>query len=191
MRKLIVSTLVTLDGVVEDPGGMAGSERGGWPNRYFNDEASRRSVERLQTCEYFLCGRHTYEIFSKGWSQASAPYADMLNSIPKLVASTTLAEPLSWNASLLRGDAVEDLKKIKEQSGRDILMYGSVTLMRSLLEHALVDQLDLWVCPIVVGSGQRLFSDGGSSVDMDLAGHADLATGIAILSYHPGQRATT
>lgn len=186
MRKIIVSTLMTLDGVVEDPGGMAGSEHGGWANRFFDEEAGQRSLETLSTCDYFLCGRRTYEMFSKAWPKASGPYADRLNAIPKLVASTTLAEPLTWNASLLKGDAVQELKKVKGQPGRDILMYGSVTLMRSLLEHGLVDQLDLMICPIVIGTGQRLFGDGGGlSAELRLAGTAELTSGTAILSYRP------
>jgi dihydrofolate reductase len=186
LRKIIVSTLMTLDGVIEDPGGMAGSEHGGWANQFFDEEAGRRSLETLSKCDYFLCGRRTYEIFSKAWPNASGPYADRLNAIPKLVASTTLAEPLTWNASLLEGDAVEQLRQVKGQPGQDILMYGSVTLMRSLHQHGLVDQLDLMVCPVVLGTGQRLFGDsGGPSAQLRLAGTAELASGVAILSYRP------
>jgi dihydrofolate reductase len=191
LRKIIVSTLVALDGVVEDPGGMAGFEHGGWANPYFNEEVGKRSLERLQACDYFLCGRHTYEMFAKAWPNATGPYADKLNSIPKLVASSTLTEPLTWNARLLKGDAAAALKKIKEQDGRDILMYGSVALMHSLLRHGLVDQLDLMVCPIVVGAGQRLFSDGSPTVALELAGHAGLATGVVVLSYQPRPTAST
>jgi dihydrofolate reductase len=185
VRKIIVSTLVTLDGVVEDPGGMAGSEHGGWANTYFGDEAGKRALDRLLACDYFLCGRRTYEMFSKAWPKASGPYADRLNSIPKLVASTTLTEPLTWNARLLGGDAADELRKIKNEDGRDIVMYGSVTLMNSLLRHGLVDQLDLMVCPIVLGTGQRLFGDGSPRVESELAGHTALGTGIIVLSYHP------
>jgi dihydrofolate reductase len=184
LRKIIVSTLVTLDGVIEDPGGKGGFEHGGWANRYFNEEAAKRSLERLLACDYFLCGRRTYEMFSEAWPKMSGPYADTLNSIPKLVASTTLAEPLTWNARLVKGDARE-LKKIKELAGRDILMYGSPVLMRSLLQHGLIDQLDLMVCPIVIGEGQRLFGNGSPRVELKLAGHNDLTTGVVLLSYQP------
>jgi len=191
LRKIIVSTLVTADGIVEDPGGMAGFEHGGWANRYFNEEVGKRSLERLRTCDYFLCGRHTYEMFSKAWPNSTGPYADRLNAIPKLVASTSLAEPLTWNASLLKGDAIGALKKIKEEDGQDILMYGSVTLMHSLLRNGLVDQLDLMVCPVVLGTGQRLFGEGGPVVELELTGNTHLDTGIAILSYHPQPPATS
>jgi dihydrofolate reductase len=191
LRKIIVSTLVTADGIIEDPGGMTGVEHGGWANRYFNDEAGRRSLERLQSSDYFLCGRHTYEMFSRAWPNSTGPYADRLNAIPKLVASTTLAEPLTWNASLLEGDAIDALKRIKEEDGQDILMYGSVALMRSLLRSGLVDQLDLMVCPVVLGTGQRLFGEGGPAVELELNGLTHLDTGIAILSYHPQPPATS
>lgn len=185
MRKIIVSTLVTVDGVIEDPGGMTGSEHGGWANPYFDEEAGKRSLDRLLASDYFLCGRRTYEMFSKVWPKASGPYADRLNGMPKLVVSSTLAEPLGWNASLLNGDAPGELTKLKEQDGGDIVMYGSVTLMRSLLRHGLVDQLDLMVCPIVLGVGQRLFGEDGTRIELESAGHTELGSGLAILSYHP------
>jgi dihydrofolate reductase len=191
LRKIIVSTLVTADGVVEDPGGMTGFERGGWANRYFDEEAAERSLERLQSCDYFLCGRHTYEMFSTAWSSGTGPYADRLNAIPKLVASTTLAAPLRWNASLLKGDAIDALKTIKGEHGQDILMYGSVTLMRSLLRNGMVDQLDLMICPVVLGAGQRLFGEGGPVVELELTGQTHLDTGTAILSYRPQPLATS
>jgi dihydrofolate reductase len=191
LRKIIVSSLVTLDGVVEDPGGMAGSEHGGWANRYFDEVAAKRSLERLDSCDYFLCGRRTYEVFSKGWQNSSGPYADRLNSIPKLVASTTLVEPLTWNASLLKGDVVRELARIREEDGGDIIMYGSVTLMRSLLEHGLVDELILWICPIVLGTGQQMFADGRPPVELELIGHTDLDTGVIIANYRPLPTATT
>jgi dihydrofolate reductase len=181
---------MTLDGVIEDPGGMGGFKHGGWANRYFNEQAAKQSLERLLACDYFLCGRHTYEMFSKAWPKMSGPYADKLNSIPKLVASTTLAEPLTWNARLVKGDVARELREIKEQAGRDILVYGSPTLMRSLLEHGLIEELDLMVCPIVIGEGQRLFGKGGPSMELKLAGHTDLATGVVILRYQP-QAAST
>ena len=191
MRKIIVSTLMTLDGVIEDPGGMAGSEFGGWAGPYFAEEAAKRSLARLQTCDYFLCGRRTYEMFAKAWPNSSGPYADKLNSMPKLVASTTLTEPLSWNARLLRDDAMAELEEIKQQDGGDIVSYGSAALMHSLLRHGLVDQLDLMVCPVVIGTGQRLFGDGSPRAELELAGSTSLASGIVVLSYRPRPPAGT
>lgn len=185
MRKLIVSTLMTLDGVIDDPGGFTQSTHGGWAGPYFGDEAAQRSLEHLSTCDYFLCGRHTYEMFAKAWPHVTGPYADRLNSIPKLVASTTLTGELSWNATLLEGDAVSALAEIKQQPGGDIMMYGSPTLFHALLRHGLVDELDLMLFPLVIGSGQRLFVDGGSSATLELVGRDELSTGVVVLSYRP------
>ncbi|MEU5264745.1 dihydrofolate reductase family protein [Amycolatopsis sp. NPDC021455] len=186
MRKIIVSTLVTLDGVIEDPGGFGGSPHGGWAAPYFGEEAVERSLEHLATCDYFLCGRHSYEMFAKAWPDASGPYADRLNGIPKLVASTTLTGDLGWNATALAGDAVTALAELKQQPGGDIMTYGSPTLSASLLRHGLVDELDLLVVPVVVGAGKRLFADGAPRADLKLAGCSELGTGIAVLSYRPG-----
>lgn len=185
MRKIIVSTLVTLDGVIEDPSGIGGSPNAGWASPYFNAEAAQRSLDHLSECDYFLCGRRTYEMFAKQWPNGSGPYADRMNSIPKLVASTTLSGELSWNATLLGTDAIASLKKIKEQPGRDIMMYGSSTLMSSLLRHGLVDRLDLLVFPIVVGAGQRMFTEDGPKVKLNLVSQDELSTGAAVLSYQP------
>jgi dihydrofolate reductase len=185
VRKIIVSSLMSLDGVIEDPGGMAGTNHGGWANRYFGEEAATRSLNRLLASDYFLCGRRTYEMFAKAWPNATGPYADRLNSIPKLVASTTLTEPLTWNATLLKGDPIAELRKIKETNGGDIVMYGSAVLMRSLLDNKLIDQLDLMICPVVIGTGQHLFDEGYNQTELEPAGHTALSTGITILSYHP------
>lgn len=185
MRKIIVSTLVTLDGVIEDPSGVGGSPNGGWAGPYFNDEAVQRSLEHLAGCDYFLCGRRTYEAFAKLWPSSSGHYADRMNSIAKLVASTTLSGELPWNATVLGPDAIAELKKIKEQPGGDIMMYGSPTLMASLLGHGLVDELDLLVLPIIVGPGQRMFTEDGPKVPLKLVEREELATGVAVLGYRP------
>jgi dihydrofolate reductase len=185
MRKLIVSTLVTLDNVIEDPGGMTDFPYGGWANAYFKKEAVERSLQKLQESDYLLCGHKTYEMFSKAWPKSSSPYADRLNNMPKLVASKTLKEPLEWNAQLLKGDAIETLKSIKQESGGNILMYGSPILMRSLLQNNLVDQLDLLLCPIVVGAGQRLFEGNTELEKFELIDQTKLPSGMTILSYQP------
>ena len=185
MRKIIVSTLVTLDGVVEDPGGFGGSPHGGWAGPYFGEEAAKRSLEHLSTCDYFLCGRHSYELFSKAWPEASGPYADRLNSIPKLVASTTLTGDLGWNATLLAGDPLTTLAELKQEPGGDIMMYGSPALFASLLRQGLVDRLDLLVCPVVVGEGKRLFAPGAPRTELKPAGHSELGTGVTVFSYCP------
>ena len=185
MRKIIVSTLVTLDNVVEDPGGFGESPHGGWAGPYFNDEAVQRSLDNLLECDYFLCGRHTYELFAKAWPNASGPYADRLNGMPKLVASTTLTGTLAWNATLIEGDVVAELRRIKQQPGSHIMMYGCPTLLRTLMQHNLVDDFNLLVCPVVVGGGRRLFDEGAPHASLTLVGQSRLSTGAAILNYQP------
>ncbi|MFF0265677.1 dihydrofolate reductase family protein [Kribbella sp. NPDC004536] len=180
MRKIIASTLITLDGVVEDPGGFGGTSFGGWANAYFQQEAVRLSLEKLASCDYFLCGRRTYEMFSAGFGDADGPYADRLRELPKLVASSTLTGELTWNATLLEGDAIAALKQIKEEDGGDILMYGNPALLYSLMENGLVDELDLMVCPLVLGTGQKL---DGPRTELKLTNQHTLETGIIALSY--------
>ena len=183
MRKIIASTLVTLDGVAEDPSGYSGTSFGGWALPYFGEESVRLSIEKLAGCDYFLCGRRTYEMFSAAWGNAEGPYPDRLRNLKKLVASSTLKGDLTWNAELLEGDAIAALKQLKEQDGGDIMMYGNPTLFRSLLENDLVDELDLMLLPVLLGTGSKLFLDGTPPTKLMLDSHATLDNGVTILSY--------
>ena len=183
MRKITASTLMTLDGVVEDPSGLSGTAFGGWASPYFDAEAVQRSIDKLSGCDYFLCGRRTYEMFSAAWADAPGLYADRLRSLPKLVASTTLTGELTWNASLLAGDAVNALKQIKQEPGGDIMMYGNPTLLRTLLDNGLVDQLDIALHPLVLGAGARLFPDGAPRTELTLQAQSQLPTGVMLLTY--------
>src|SRR5215213_10989053 len=136
MRKLVVSTLVTLDGVVQDPGAFGETAQGGWANPYFDEEAARDSYERLMGSDYFLCGRVTYELLSRAWGKIKGgPYLERMNSIPKLVASRTLKEPLEWNATLIKGDVAQEITRLKREPGGNIEMYGSTALMQTLMQH--------------------------------------------------------
>jgi dihydrofolate reductase len=190
MRKLSVSTLVTLDGVVQDPGGFGETEHGGWAGPYFNDESRRLALEHLLASDIFLLGRETYELFKKYWTQVhEGEYAARINSIPKLVASTTLHEPLEWNANLIEGDIAENITRLKREDGGEILMYGSPTLMRTLAAHDLVDEYKFWVHPIVLGGGKRLFADGFDKSSLKLVDVRSLSTGVAILTYQPARSA--
>lgn len=185
MRKIIASTLMTLDGVVEDPGGFGGTPFGGWASAYFDADAVQRSIEKLSGCDYFLCGRRTYEMFAAAWGDAAGPYADRLRSLPKLVASTSLTGELTWNASLLEGDALTSLKRIKQEPGGDIMMYGNPTLLQTLLENGLVDQLDISLHPLVLGRGAKLFPAGTPRTELTLVSQTALPTGVTILTYRP------
>lgn len=180
MRKIIASTLMTLDGVVEDPGGFGGTPFGGWAQPYFGEEAVRRSVAKLASCDYFLCGRRTYEMFAAAWGDAEGPYADRLRELPKLVASSTLTGELTWNATLLEGDAIAALERIKKQDGGDIMMYGNPALLHTLLENGMVDQLDILLHPIVLGTGTKL---SGPRTELKLVQQDTLPSGVIALSY--------
>jgi dihydrofolate reductase len=186
MRRLSVSTLVTLDGVVQDPGGFGETEDAGWANAYFDDEAGRLAYEHLLASDIFLLGRETYELFKEHWTQVhEGDYAARINSMPKVVASTTLREPLEWNATLIEGDIAEEIAKLKHEDGGDILMYGSPTLMRTLAAHDLVDEYKVWVHPVVLGRGKRLFADGFGKSSLELIDVQTLSTGVVILTYQP------
>jgi dihydrofolate reductase len=188
MRKLSVSTLVTLDGVVQDPGGFGESEDGGWAERYFDDEAGRLAYEHVLASDVFLLGGATYELFKQYWTQVhEGDYAARINDMPKLVASTTLQAPLEWNATLIEGDIVDAITKVKQEDGGEILVYGSPTLMRSLAAHNLVDEYKFWVHPIVLGSGKRLFADGFDPTALELVEAKPLSTGVVILTYRPAR----
>lgn len=182
MRKIIASALLTLDGVVEDPGGYSGTPYGGWAQPYFGEEAVRLSIEKLASCDYFLCGRRTYEMFAAAWGDTEGPYADRLRELPKLVASSTLTGELTWNATLLEGDAIPALKRLKQQDGGDIMMYGNPTLLHNLLENGLVDRLEVMLHPLILGTGQRL---AGPRTGLRLVEQSVLASGVIVLAYEP------
>jgi dihydrofolate reductase len=188
MRKLSVSTLVSLDGVVQDPGGFGETEEGGWADPYFDDEAGRLAFEQVLASDVFLLGRETYELFKEHWTQVhEGEYAARINSMPKLVASTSLHEPLEWNATLIEGDVAEAIRRLKTEDGGDILMYGSPTLMRALATHDLVDEYKFWIHPIVLGGGKRLFADGFDKSSLELVDVKSLSTGVVIITYHPAR----
>jgi dihydrofolate reductase len=186
MRKLSVSTLVSLDGVIQDPGGFGETAQGGWASAYFNEEAVQDSYERLMASDYFLCGRVTYELLAKAWgSIKEGPYLKRMNSIPKLVASRTLKGPLEWNATLIKGDVAEKIAKLKAEPGRNIEMYGSTTLMQTLMRHDLIDEYRIWVHPLILGRGKRLFPENGQGAKLQLTATKSLSSGVVILTYVP------
>jgi dihydrofolate reductase len=184
MRKLILQALVTLDGVVQDPGGFGETERGGWALDYFDDASREQATESLLASETFLLGRKTFEIIEKAWSSNTGPYAEAMHRIPKVVVTNTLRGPLPWNATTLPGDAAQSVAKLKQEPGGDILMYGSFTLLRTLLQHGLVDELALGVHPVVLGTGRRLF-DSGLPHPLRLVDATPMPTGVVALTYAP------
>jgi dihydrofolate reductase len=176
VRKLIESTLVSLDGVIETP------ER--WSP--FDAEAAQLATEDLGNYDAFVMGRVTYERFRASWAPVNGnPYLDRINAMAKYVASRTLAEA-TWNATLLGPDIVGDIERVKAEPGRDLIKYGTSRLDDTLLRAHLVDELRLWIMPVIVGTGQRLFEDvDTSSLKLTLTDTRKLANGSAILTYLP------
>jgi dihydrofolate reductase len=159
MRRVVAAEYLSVDGrmEMEDPEGEE-EQLGGWTAPYWNDELQEMQYDRLLASTALLLGRITYQGFAASWPSIADEqgFADRMNSLPKYVASTTLSEPLEWNASLLHGDAVEEVRKLKQQPDGDILIYGSGELVSSLLAHHLIDELRLMIHPVVIGRGKRL-----------------------------------
>jgi dihydrofolate reductase len=188
MRKLVVSTLVSLDGVIQDPGDFGETAQGGWASSYFSEDAAQQSYENLMDSDYFLCGRVTYELLSKAWGKIKAgPYLERMNAIPKLVASRTLKEPLEWNATLIKGDVAQEIARLKQEPGRNIEMYGSTALMQALMRHDLIDEYRIWVHPLILGSGKRLFPDHGHGMKLVLKETKTRSSGVVGLIFVPAR----
>jgi len=186
-RKVVVSEFVTLDGVMEAPGGEFHPDgKGAWTFPFFNDEAGRFKFDELFAADALLLGRITYQHFAAAWPGMTdeAGFADRMNSLPKYVVSTTLKEPLEWNARLLVGETAEEVAKLKEKGDGNILVFGSRDFVHTLLLHeGLVDELRLMVFPIVLGSGERLFRAGGPSFGLRLLEATTFGSGVVVLSY--------
>jgi dihydrofolate reductase len=184
MRKIVATEYVTLDDVMEDPGGAESFEHGGWTAPYWNDELGQLQFQTLMASDALLLGRKTYEGFAAAWPKMKdeAGFADRMNGLPKYVVTKTLAE-LEWNNShALKGDVVEEVTRLKDQPGQDILVYGSATLVRTLLQHGLIDQYNLLVYPVVLGSGKRLFG-GAARTALTLEEARAYACGVALMRY--------
>ena len=191
MRKVVVSEFVSLDGVIEDPGGAGEFDRGGWSFRSDRGpEGDRFKFDELAAADALLLGRKTYEGFAAAWPQMeeqTGDYGAWMNGYPKHVASTTLEEPLEWNNStLIERDVAEGVARLKRQDGKDILVFGSGELVRTLMQHDLIDEYRLMVFPIVVGTGKRLFGDVGEARDLRLVDTKQVGQdGVLILTYRP------
>jgi dihydrofolate reductase len=191
VRRVIVSEFVSLDGVIEDPGGSGELDRGGWSFRFDRGpEGDEFKVDELAAADALLLGRVTYEGFAAAWPQMeeqTGEFGARMNGYRKYVASRTLEEPLEWNNStLIEGDVAEGVARLKQQDGKDILVFGSGELARTLMEHDLVDEYRLMVFPIVVGKGKRLLGDVGETRAMRLVDTKPVGPdGVLILTYRP------
>jgi dihydrofolate reductase len=180
MRKIVAGLLISLDGVVESP------DQWGW-SQYMNDEMIQGIVAGVEQADTVLLGRRTYLGFADLWPKqgSDVPMADFLNNSPKYVVSTSL-DTLAWQpANLIRGDLAEQLMKLKQQPGKDILIPGSPRLVWSLLRDGLLDELSLNVCPVVVGSGMRLFDELTNPVRLKLVQSSTLSNGVLGVTYRP------
>jgi len=187
MRRVVVSELVTLDGVMEDPGGGEGFEHGGWSFKFRSEEAATYKFNELFASDALLLGRVTYQGFAKAWPSIADEqgFADRMNSLPKFVVSTTL-EKVEWNNSrLIKGNIADAVAELKQQPGQDILVYGSARLVQHLMAHHLIDEYRLMVHPVVLGSGKRLFGDGSAPNVLRLVETKAFSSGIVLLSYQP------
>lgn len=171
MRRIVVSEFVTLDGVMEDPGGSEKTDGGGWAFRFERGpEGDRFKLQELEDAEGMLLGRRTYDGFAAVWPsvQDEAGFADKMNAMPKYVVSSTLEEPAWNNTRVLGGDAVAAVSALKAEEGGDLLVAGSCSLVQTLLAHGLVDDLRLMVYPVVLGHGKRLFADQSATAAFEL-----------------------
>lgn len=195
MRKVIVSEFLTLDGVMQGPGDAeedrrGGFEHGGWQLPLFDEVLGSAVTEGLNSAGGLLLGRRTYDIFAAYWPSAPAdiPITPTMNSLPKYVASRTLEEPLGWeNSTLLHGDAAKGVASLKEQPGGDLLVIGSGDFVQTLMQNGLVDEYQLMVHPVVLGSGTRLFREETPRIALRLTDSKTTGTGALILTYQPAE----
>jgi dihydrofolate reductase len=191
MRKLIVTEYMTLDGVMEDPGGGEKGGHGGWSHQFFNEEAGKYKFDELFSSDALLLGRVTYEGFAAAWPKFKdeAGFADRMNGLPKYVVSTSLQKPEWNNSHVIRGNVVEEVSKLKQQDGLAILVAGSAELVHMLRQHDLVDEYRFLLHPIVVGGGKRLFRDASAYTPLRLIENKTFSTGLMALHYAPETKA--
>jgi dihydrofolate reductase len=186
MGKLVISENMSLDGVVEDPTGEEGFAHGGWFEQYMGeDRASWAEVEFAEALAAgaLLLGRRSDEYFGSRWNSASGEWPDRLRSLPKYVVSSTLVDPVWINSTVLKGDIVEEVSKLKQEVAGDIVVYASRQLVRTLMEHDLVDELRLTVFPVVLGAGERLFGQTSDKKSLRLLSTLTVGNGLALLTY--------
>jgi dihydrofolate reductase len=180
MRKLKLAIYVSLDGVVENPA---------WTAPYWNDELSQLQADYLYSSDALVLGRVTYEGFAASWpgmEESTGDFGKRMNSMPKFVASRTLREA-EWNASIIEGDVGYAVRKLKEEPGSDLLIYGSGTLVDELTRHGLIDEYRLMVYPVVAGAGKQLFDQRAAGVALTLTGSWTSKSGVAVLTYAPAR----
>jgi dihydrofolate reductase len=188
--RIVVTEFVSIDGVMEDPGGAENFKHSGWSFEFDRgDEGNQFKLDETMSSDALLLGRVTYEGFAAAWPSRSddAGFADKFNSMPKYVVSTTLEEPLEWNNStLLKGDVADAVSKLRDELDGEVVVHGSAQLVQTLLEKDLVDELRLMVFPVVLGSGKRVFGETSDKKPFRLKDSKAVGDGVAILTYERG-----
>jgi dihydrofolate reductase len=186
MGKIVISTNVSLDGVVQDPDGQEGFSRGGWFNQYGGkdlEEWAKVATDEAFGTAALLLGRRSDEWFATRWASRTGEWADRLNSLPKYVVSSTLREPEWTNVTVLKGNAADEVTRLKRELDGDIVVYASYQLGRTLIKHNLVDELRLFVFPVVLGGGERLLGETASEKPFRLTGSRRIGSGLVFLTY--------
>jgi dihydrofolate reductase len=186
VSRLIATEFVSLDGVMEDPGGSESFEHGGWSFKFERgEEGDKFKLDEALQSDALLLGRVTYLGFAEAWPSRTGEFADKFNSMPKFVVSTTLEDPEWNNTTVIKGNVAEEVSKLKQQPGGDIVIHGSAQLVQTLLEDDLIDEYRLMVFPLVLGSGKRLFRDTAKATTLKLVDSKTVGAGVLILTYQP------
>jgi dihydrofolate reductase len=188
MGKIVVTEFMSLDGVVEDPGGAEDYKHGGWSFEISRgDEGDKFKLDEALASDALLLGRTTYDGFAEAWPQRDGEFADKFNGMPKYVVSSTLRDPEWTNSTVIAGDLAQAVADIKAKHDGDIVVHGSAQLAQALLAQDLVDELRLMVFPVVLGSGKRLFDDHADKKPLRLTDSTMVGDGVAILVYQPAR----
>ena len=181
MRKIVVGLFMSLDGVTEAP------EK--WSFPYFTDEIQGHIGASMAASDGLLLGRATYEGFKAAFSNQTTPDANAMNALPKYVASNTLKTADWKNSTLIKGNVIDEITKLKQQPGKDLTMSGSVSLIQSLMKHDLIDEYSLLVYPVVLGTGKRLFAEGSPNTALKLVEAKPFSSGVVLMRYQPDKKA--
>jgi dihydrofolate reductase len=188
MARIVVTEFISLDGVVEDPGGSEDFKHSGWSFEIERgDEGDKFKLDETMASEALLLGRVTYEGFAKAWPTRDGEFADKFNSMPKYVVSSTLKDPEWANSTVLSGDVAEEVGKLKSELDGDVVVHGSPQLVQTLLEHDLVDELRLMVFPVVLGAGKHLFGETSDKKPLRLVDSKVVGDGVVIQVYAPAK----
>jgi dihydrofolate reductase len=187
--RIVVTEFVSLDGVMEDPGGSEDFKYGGWTFEISRgDEGDKFKLDETLSSEALLLGRVTYQGFAEAWPSREGEFADKFNAMPKYVVSSTLEKPEWNNSTVLKGDVAEEVAKLTQEQDGDVVVHGSARLVQTLVEHDLVDELRLMVYPLVLGSGKRLFGETSDKKPLRLVDSKVVGDGVTILIYEPARK---